>query len=355
MIDKIILFILLLILTINSLFIIKLKWYNDYFVKNFDECFKTNNKFLYEIETYRYKLFNFIYNNEYKDLIEQFKYSFDIILIVLYIILILFGYYLYQDKDINKIIITIILLIYVIIIKYIGENILNEYKKIEEKKNDTKNNLFKYYLVYKIFNIILYLNQNDNIMKEKFQIDKDEDLTFSELLDKNIGKVYSLTDELRINYIKKNAIENYDYLKFINFNIDSTLHNNDFFKRIYIIIDGEKYYIEKLNYTDNINNIIKQRLIKENIVSKDTLKLNFVDFFIENSKILFSIKNNNENIIKEYNKNIKNFIIIYLLLLLFILYVLLHLVYNIINSKIYIYTIIIISIILLATLWYNLK
>ena len=76
MIDKIILFILLLILTINSLFIIKLKWYNDYFVKNFDECFKTNNKFLYEIETYRYKLFNFIYNNEYKELIDQFKFKF---------------------------------------------------------------------------------------------------------------------------------------------------------------------------------------------------------------------------------------------------------------------------------------
>jgi len=76
MIKKTLLLILLIILTINLINLIKIKWNNDYFKKNYDECYVLNSQSLYEIETYRYNLYNYIYNiesNSFKNTINSYN------------------------------------------------------------------------------------------------------------------------------------------------------------------------------------------------------------------------------------------------------------------------------------------
>ena len=67
MIEKILILILLIVLTINLINLIKIKWNNDYFKENYNQCYKLNNKSLYELETYRHKLYRYIYNIDNKN------------------------------------------------------------------------------------------------------------------------------------------------------------------------------------------------------------------------------------------------------------------------------------------------
>lgn len=96
MLEKILILILLFVLTINLINLIKIKWNNDYFKENYNQCYILNNKSLYELETYRHKLYKYIYNidnKNYEDTVNINIITFKIIIILL-ILLLLFFFYL---------------------------------------------------------------------------------------------------------------------------------------------------------------------------------------------------------------------------------------------------------------------
>jgi len=60
MIDKLLIILIFILYSINILDIISIKWHNDLFKSNYEQCYILNNMSLYEIETHRYKLNNYI-------------------------------------------------------------------------------------------------------------------------------------------------------------------------------------------------------------------------------------------------------------------------------------------------------
>ena len=96
MIDKLLIILIFILYSINVLDIISIKWHNDLFKSNYDQCYILNNISLYEIETYRYNLNNYIKSKKYNDTIENIKFTYDIIIklsIILLVLIILISVY----------------------------------------------------------------------------------------------------------------------------------------------------------------------------------------------------------------------------------------------------------------------
>ena len=116
MIEQLILFVILIAFVINITNIINLIWYNDYFKKNYDNCYISNNKSLYELETYRNKLTNFLYNpddktfNNIKNKNTKTCYIIITLLIILIMLSIIYTYY--NNNNLIFTIVKIIILIF---------------------------------------------------------------------------------------------------------------------------------------------------------------------------------------------------------------------------------------------------
>ena len=317
---KIIIFIIILILlTINIINLVKIKWNNDYLNLSSMQCKDTNNA-LYEYETYRYNLYNYLENSKYNNSIYKYKVTYNIINILIIVLLVL---YLIKKK--NKIVILLFLLY--IIYSYINYNINIELKTIENNKTDTSNYYYRYSKIYKILNSLLYLDDDNNILNQQLQYynkDLNNDKTFDEILSFNISNIYNISNSLEINNKKKEAYKKLDFVKYITLNELSPYFFKDYFDNMYVILDNNKYYLNELDSYDLINNKIKKQ-----IGDKDDI--NYVQYYLENKNLLF----NNTNEIKTpliLNRNTNLLLIIYIILLI----ILLHYLYTILNSKNYI-------------------
>ena len=170
MIEQILFIILLITFVINILNIITLIWYNDYFNKNYDNCYISNNASLYELETYRSKLTDFLYNNDnknFKNIQNNITNTCKVIIIILIILILLSIKYTYYNN--NNIIFTIYLISILIIYYVISNKIKKKLTNIENLKFNSNEQIFKYNLSFKILNSLLYLNDSDNIFNEIFE------------------------------------------------------------------------------------------------------------------------------------------------------------------------------------------
>ena len=359
MIEKLLIFILFIVFTLNLIDLIKIKWNNDYFKENYNQCYILNSKSLYEIETYRYKLYKYIYNVDNKNLdntINSFNITFKIIVVLLLLLLILSIKDLYINFS-NKILITIIILIFVILIYiYIGTKILDDHKKINEERINRKNYINKYKIVYKILNSLLYLDDNNNVKKEifKFKINKIENSkTFDEYLGSNISQIYNTNNDNKINYLKKQGYENLDFIKYINLDEISPFYFKEYFDNIYIKLDDNKYYLNDLSNNNRLNEMIKDRLLISGEKIEDIDGIDYIKYYNENKELLFDIKSIKNTISDIIDKNI--YIYIYLLIYIILIIIISHILYVTINKRIYSILLLIIIVIYIILLWFKLR
>jgi hypothetical protein len=353
MIELIILIIILVAIIINFTNVISLIWYNDYFKKNYDICYITNNISLFEMETYRNKLSVFLYstkNNKLKIIQDYYVLTYYIIIALLIILIILSLVETYNNRE--NLSFTIFKIVYLIIFYKVGDVIINKINKINELKYKKNEQIYKYNLVFKILNSLLYLNDSDNIFNEVLEYSTNKYINnknFDEILSSNIASIYGTSNQREINYIKSQAITNLDYLKYINLNEISPFYFKKYFENIYVIINKSKYYLNDISYKDNINSIIKDNLIKSGETNENIENIDFVEYFKENKDLIFQLKNIKGELIDNLNSNYYIYVNIILALVFIIIF--LHILYIKFNSSTYLLILFIIKILLAVSLW----
>lgn len=359
MIEKTLILILLIVLTINLINLIKIKWNNDYFKENYNQCYKLNNKSLYELETYRHKLYRYVYNidnKNYENTINTNNITFKVITIIIILLLLLSIKDIYINYKSKKILISLLLLIVLVIYFYVGNKISTDHEIIKNERKKRENYLNKYRIIYKILNSLMYLDENNNIKNEilKFKINKIENnKTFDKYLESNISQIYDTSNKNELNYLKMQGYKKLDFVKYLNLNEISPFYFKEYFDNIYIILDDQKIYLNEISDNTRINYLIRIQLLNSGEKIEDIDNIDYIKYYNENKNLLFDLN----KIKNEISDKINNNEMIYILLILYILFLLIifHILYIIINKQIYIITVLIAIIIFLLLFWFKLK
>ena len=265
------------------------------------------------------------------------------------------------NSEINKIKEIVIIIITIIIITlyyYIGNNIINENKELKKEINNDKSNiLYKYDIVYKICNILIYIDENNNIFNEILKYKYTNIINNKRLIDQlesNISKIEDISDETKINFILNESINKLDYLKYINLDELSPYFYKEYFDNMYIIYNNNKIDIKELknNKKKEINNIIEKKLIDNNIEIEGK-GFDYINYFIENKDILFKMVDVDDKTKNTLNNNYNIIILIIIYIIIFIL--ISHYILIKINKNIYILILLLITIIYLLLLWIKLR
>ena len=338
MIEQILLLILLITFVINILNIITLIWYNDYFNKNYDNCYISNNASLYELETYRSKLADFLYNvdnNNLKNIKNNITNTFYIIIISLILLIILSIKYTYNNYD--NLLFTLLKIIIFVIYYNISNKIIKKISNIEKLKFNKSEQIYKYNLSFKILNSLLYLNESDNIFNEIFEYNTKSvknEKTFEEQLSINIGNIYNTSNKREIEYIKSQSITNLNFLNYINLNEISPFYFKKYFTNMYINIDNDNIYVKNIKNHYYINSIIKRNLLKSGEKEEIISDINYIEYYNENKDLIFKLKNIKGEIINNINTHYD--LVYHIILLFIILNIFLHYIYYKTTSNIYI-------------------
>lgn len=355
MIEQILLIILLITYIINIVNIITLIWYNDYFKKNYDNCYISNNTSLYELETYRSKLADFLYNsdnNNLKNIENNIIITSYIIISIMILLLLLSIKYSYYNSNNN--LFTIFLFIILIVYYVISNKIKKKINNIKKLKFNKKEQIYKYNLSFKILNSLLYLNNSDNVFNEIFEYNTKSvknEKTFEEKLSINIGNIYNTNNKREIEFIKSKSINNLNFLNYINLNEISPFYFKKYFTNLYIKMGDDIIYIKNIKDTNYINKIIKENLLKSGEKEEDIANIDYIKYYNENKNLIFKLKNIKGKIVD--NLNTYNDIIYHIILLLLILKIILHYIYYKSTSNIYI--VILLTILIVFGIYIGLK
>lgn len=355
MIEQILLIILLITYIINIVNIITLIWYNDYFKKNYDNCYISNNTSLYELETYRSKLADFLYNSEnnnLKNIETNIIITSYIIISTMILLLLLSIKYSYYNNSNN--LFTIFLFMILIVYYVISNEIKKKINNIKKLKFDKSEQIYKYNLSFKILNSLLYLNNSDNVFNEIFEYNTKSvknEKTFEEKLSINIGNIYNTNNKREIEYIKSKSINNLNFLNYINLNEISPFYFKKYFTNLYIKIGDDIIYIKNIKDTNYINKIIKENLLKSGEKEEDIANIDYIKYYNENKNLIFKLKNIKGKIVN--NLNTYNDLIYHIILLLLIFKIILHYIYYKSTSNIYI--IILLTILIVFGIYIGLK
>jgi hypothetical protein len=362
--EILVIIIVLTLLIINYCSMINIVYENDYNKYNKKVC--DENK--YEIETYRYNLYNYIFGDKYKKSNIIYKQTTNLILILTIIILIFYILYVYNNKNSKKkIIIIIIYILLLLLFIKVSFNTEKIHKKIYNKVNENGNDLYRYIKVYKILNALLYMDEdNANIKDEILEYsnkDKKNTMTFNDILENNISNYHRIVNTNEIKYKKRLAIERLDILKYMILNEDSFLYFKEYFANIYIIINKKKYYLKELKSNQEINNKIERRLIENTKDYEDDDSLStklilngdkdYIRYLEDNKDIILNKTYTRDNNFKEINNIIEELKInniIYIIIISIVGLILSHILYKKINDIRYILVLIGIVIVYLVIL-----
>lgn len=345
MINKILILLIFILININLLDLILIKWNIDYFIKLKDQCKIIKNE-VYEIETYKYNIINYIYNIDKKDtynnIQKRFESIYKINIYIIIILLIIEIKYFFEKKETKYKLVLILLVLYF----YVGYFVVKEKNKIIELKKK-KNTINKYYKIYKILNILLIYNENYKKIKYKKK-------TLNDIIKKNISNIYKTHSDLEIDLIKQKSIDNKDIAKFL------ILENKDFIENIYIMIDNDNivyvkninkysYIYDKIFDDENVDSLKKDENFEYNN------EIDYITYFNENKYILLTSNFNTEN--NEIENILKNntYILITLLIVIVIFINISHYLFKKINNSLYGLILFIIILIYILFIWLKLK
>jgi len=262
----------------NFYSLLKFKWYKDFYYTR-DRLCRDNGKSTFEIESYRYNIYKFLYDidkieDNYGKIKDEYNNSYFNLLIFFFILVVIFMYF--------KIYIPSILFIIVMIIFFsVNSIVLNNFKEIDKMLDNENNDFIKYQRVYKILNVFILENsiQNDKMEYINNILNKN-DLTLDKILEKNIYTYENTTNTAKIKLLKSKAYKEYDILRY--FILDkSSPYFLKFFENIYV-----KYFDKTTNTISKLD--IKY---KDNTINFDTIRKLFFDDFIPN--VLDKIDSNN--------------------------------------------------------------
>lgn len=228
-----ILIITLVILIINCYAFMIMKWYNDYSISIEDSCNDLHQS-AFECETYRNNMYRFLYNidnKNYDDSYKLFKYTYYVVIVLITIILISYLKNIFFLKKENLFMLCIFIFYYILYI-YIGNIIIKNYNELNELLYDKKSDMYKYAVVYKILNAIMYINNfkdntigysNINITPRKF-----DDIIYN-----NIASYMNTANTAKIVDTKIKEYNRLDFLKYITFDRNSPYYFKTYFKNVY--------------------------------------------------------------------------------------------------------------------------
>lgn len=345
----IIILLILIVFSLNIISIIKIKWNNSFFKKKENECLIINKNKIYEYDSYRYNLYNYIFNidneNKFENSTNTYKTTYKGIIILLILVISLLIYSLYYNYTTKNLILLVCILIYLSCYYYIGKLIVKDYDKIELLKINNTDNLIKYMNVYKILNTLMYFNDLDNVMYEVFEYNTGNiknTKILDKILEENIAKIHYTSNETEIEYIKSKAISNNDYLKYISLDSISPFYFREYFENQYIIINDKKYYIENIS---NNPSIIDEKIGKSLKTPISIPNNNYTNYYNKNKSLLFNVNTNFKTEFEDIiNRNI--YIILIFILYFIFLVIFCHILYSSVNNILYLFVIGIIIVLL---------
>jgi len=346
----IIILLILIVFSLNIISIIKIKWNNSFFKKKENECLIINKNKIYEYDSYRYNLYNYIFNidneNKFENSTYTYKNTYLGIIILLILVISLLIYSLYYNYTTKNLILLVCILIYLSCYYYIGKLIIKDYDKIELLKINNTDNLIKYMNLYKILNTLMYFNDQDNLMYEVLEYNTSNiknTKSLDKVLEENIAKIHYTSNEIEIEYIKSNAISNNDYLKYISLDSISPFYFREYFENEYIMISNKQYYIEELlDNPDVINEKIGKSLKNTSISIPNN---NYINYYDKNKSLLFNVNTNFKTEFEDIiNRNI--YIILIFILYFIFLVIFCHILYSSVNNILYLFVIGIIIVLL---------
>jgi hypothetical protein len=315
--------------------LLNLKWQLDYMITKDNLC-KNYRWTKFEVESLRYSLSQFFYGND--KTFEKLRqnnitiYSVFVTYFVLILIMLIIALIFYPIVAFG--IALVIFMIFFIIIMVINSLFMKSYDDIYNYIYLEDSDIFKYYAVYKILSAIMIIS---NLKDEKLQYayDKlnDAELTFDDILERNIASYENISQSSKVVSIKQDAYKKLDFLKYIVFDKTSPYYLK-YFDNVYARLpntdnyyflselkkdapsedDQKKIIIEfydRLNkFYDNDKNgdkspiqFIKEANNNKEPISAITLKKNIVDMFDKKQKELESYTD-----LKNIIKDIKNYV-----------------------------------------------
>lgn len=268
-------FISLLFANFTSL--LKFRWNYDYLKLNNLFCSQKGISEL-EIETSRYNLLRFFNNikdttSKYSQIYNEFNITYISLLIYFIILIIVLSYliYYYQYNKISLLILIILFIIYISITSVIKKNFENIDKIIIDNSSDL--NIYK--SSYYILNAIMLIS---NIHLDTVDYSDNNlnmyDRTIDKVIENNIASIHNLSNATKINQIKLESYNNFDFVKYLTLDKLSRFYLK-YFDDIYLRITGtyneESYIDDKIYLKDIISKRINFEKIENNFKQISTI------------------------------------------------------------------------------------
>jgi hypothetical protein len=297
--------------------LLNLKWQLDYMITKDNLC-KNYRWTKFEVESLRYSLLQFFYGDDktFEKLRQNnitvysvFVTYFVLILILLIIALIFFPILAFG-------IALVIFMIFFIIIMVINSLFMKSYDDVYNYIYLEDSDIFKYYAVYKILSaVIIISNLKDEKLEFTYEKLNDAELTFDDVLERNIASFENISQSSKVVSIKQDAYKKLDFLKYIVFDKTSPYYLK-YFDNVYARLPNadNHYFLSELKtnersqddkqakkikdlydklykYYDSDKSIYKASIqfiynayIKEEPKSAETLKKDILEVFDDNNK-----------------------------------------------------------------------
>jgi hypothetical protein len=272
--------------------VLSFKWYIDMYYLRDKSCLKKNwAKF--EIESYRYNIYSFLFNyNEkesYKYIYESYKTSYYIFITFLSSFLILYlGMILYplkrgmlntEDNMYSYFAYFVVVIIY-IIYTTVNSILLTKFEHINNMISDSNSAIQTYHNTYKILNAVMQLNSLENVVLE-YKSDKLNEIqeTFGVMIEKNIASLVNTSNTSKVKQIKMISYDNLDFLKYFTFDKISPYYLK-YFDNVFIILPEDL----------SVEYDISQNLYLSEILMKRNNYVNFENVRLEFDAIMNAIK-----------------------------------------------------------------
>ncbi len=229
--------------------LLNLKWQLDYMITKDNLC-KNYRWTKFEVESLRYSLLQFFYGDD--KTFEKLRqnnvtvYSVFVTYFVLILILLIIALIFYPILAFG--IALVIFMIFFIIIVVINSLFMKSYDDIYNYIYLEDSDIFKYYAVYKILSaVIIISNLKDEKLEFTYEKLNDAELTFDDVLERNIASYENISQSSKVVSIKQDAYKKLDFLKYIVFDKTSPYYLK-YFDNVYARLPNadNHYFLSEL-------------------------------------------------------------------------------------------------------------
>jgi hypothetical protein len=295
--------------------LLNLKWQLDYMITKDNLC-KNYRWTKFEVESLRYSLLQFFYGDD--KTFEKLRqnnitvYSVFVTYFVLILILLIIALIFYPILAFG--IALVIFMIFFIIIMVINSLFMKSYDDIYNYIYLEDSDIFKYYAVYKILSaVIIISNLKDEKLEYAYEKLNDAELTFDDILERNIASYENISQSSKVVSIKQDAYKKLDFLKYIVFDKTSPYYLK-YFDNVYARLPNadNHYFLSELKTNERSQDEQAKKISEfytkledfyTNDKSTDKIPIQFIDN--ANNKKLRSAETLKKAILEVFDDNNK--------------------------------------------------